>query len=59
MGMVGLIILALGLLLMGFLDNASTLGQVGLRISIGGAGLGLFQAAAYALMMNSVSAHLP
>jgi hypothetical protein len=41
---------------MGFLDNASTLGQVGLRISIVGAGLGLFQAAAYALMMNSVSA---
>jgi MFS family permease len=55
-GIVGLIILALGLLLMGFLDNASTLGQVGLRISIVGAGLGLFQAAAYALMMNSVSA---
>ena len=43
--MVGLIILALGLLLMGFLDNASTLRQVGLRISIVGAGLGLFQAA--------------
>jgi MFS transporter, DHA2 family, multidrug resistance protein len=55
-GTAGLIILALGLLLMGFLDSASTLAQVGLRISIVGAGLELFQAAAYALMMNSVSA---
>jgi MFS family permease len=55
-GTTGLLILALGLLLMGFLDSSSPLVQVGLRISIVGAGLGLFQAAAYALMMNSVSA---
>jgi MFS family permease len=55
-GVAGLLILALGLLLMSFLGRGSSLFQVGLRISIVGAGLGLFQAAAYALMMNSVSA---
>lgn len=50
----GLAILAAGLLAMGFLDGDSGLGQVGLRISIAGAGLGLFQAAAYTLMLSSV-----
>lgn len=51
----GLLLLALGLLLMSFLDVRSDVTQVGLRISIVGAGLGLFQAAAYTRMMSSVS----
>ena len=40
---------------MGFLDNGSGLVQVGIRISVVGLGLGLFQAAAYDLMLGSVA----
>ena len=39
---------------MGLLDGGSGPAQVGFRIAIVGMGLGLFQAAAYALMMSSV-----
>ena len=39
---------------MAFLDQESSLGNVGFRAAIVGAGLGLFQASAYALMMKSV-----
>ena len=48
--------MAAGLFYMGFLDSSSGLGQVALRLSIVGVGIGLFQAAAYALMLNSVPA---
>ena len=41
---------------MGFLDAQSSLAQVGLRIALVGAGTGLFQAAAFTLMMSSVPA---
>ncbi|MEK7814348.1 MAG: MFS transporter [Chloroflexota bacterium] len=50
----GLAILAAGLLAMAFLDGGSGPAEVGLRISIVGIGLGLFQAAAYTLMLGSV-----
>ncbi len=50
----GLAILSAGLLAMAFLDGGSGLAQVGLRISIVGIGLGLFQAAGYTLMLGSV-----
>jgi len=53
-GICGLVVLALGLLSMGGLDTDSSLLQVGIRIAIVGAGLGLFQSASYALMMRSV-----
>ena len=53
-GMYGLIVLTLGLVYVGFLDNDSSLTQVGLRMAAVGAGMGLFQAAAYTLMMSSV-----
>jgi MFS family permease len=50
----GLAILVAGLLAMAFLDDGSGLVQVGLGVSIVGIGLGLFQAAAYTLMLSSV-----
>jgi MFS family permease len=53
-GLAGLVILAGGLFFMGLLDGGAGLAQVGYRIAIVGIGLGLFQAAAYALMMSSV-----
>ena len=53
-GCAGLLVMASGLLYMGFLDAGSSLGEVALRIGIVGTGLGLFQAAAYSLMMGSV-----
>ena len=54
-GVLGLFIMAVGLMYMSFLDADAGLSQVGLRIAIVGIGLGLFQAAAYALMLGSVS----
>ena len=53
-GVAGLAVMALGLLYMGFLSSDSGLSQVGLRIAVVGIGLGLFQAAAYTLMLSSV-----
>jgi MFS family permease len=53
-GFAGLLIMASGLLYMGFLDAGSGLDQVALRVAIVGAGLGLFQAATYSLMLGSV-----
>ena len=53
-GLAGLIVLAGGLFFMGLLDGSAGLAQVGFRIAIVGIGLGLIQAAAYALMMSSV-----
>ncbi|MCH7736981.1 MAG: MFS transporter [Chloroflexi bacterium] len=53
-GFGGLLIMASGLLYMGFLDTGSSLGHVALRVAIVGTGLGFFQAAAYSLMLGSV-----
>ena len=53
-GSVGLLIIASGMLYMGFLDTTSSLGEVAFRIGIVGTGMGLFQAAAYSLMLGSV-----
>ena len=53
-GAAGLVVMALGLLYMGFLSSDSGLAQVALRIAVVGIGFGLFQAAAYALMLGSV-----
>ena len=53
-GMAGLIVLTGGLVYVGFLDNNSGLGQVAFRLAAVGAGMGLFQASAYTLMMSSV-----
>ena len=53
-GFAGLLVVTSGLFYMGFLDTESGLGEVALRIGVVGAGLGLFQAAAYSLMMGSV-----
>jgi MFS family permease len=53
-GSCGLLVMASGLLYLGYLDTGSSLGQVALRVGIVGAGLGLFQAAAYSLMLGSV-----
>ena len=53
-GTAGLVVMSGGLLYMGFLDNGSGVFQVGLRIFVVGVGLGLFQSAAYALMLSSV-----
>ena len=53
-GFSGLLVMASGLLYMGYLDTGSSLGQVALRVGIVGAGLGLFQAATYSLMLGSV-----
>ena len=54
-GVAGLVVMAGGLGYTGLLDNSSGVVQVCLRISVVGAGLGLFQAAAYSLMLSSVS----
>ena len=54
MGSAGLLLLAIGMLYMSFLETTSSLGDVALRIGIVGAGLGLFQAAVYSLMLGSV-----
>lgn len=52
-GLCGLLILALGLLSMSFLTAESALYQVVLRIGLVGAGMGMFQASAFALMLSS------
>jgi len=54
-GVIGLAVMTGGLGYMSFLDADSGLAQVGLRISVVGIGLGLFQTAAYALMLGNVS----
>lgn len=56
LGMTGLVVVAVGMLFMGFLDGQSSAYQVGLSIALVGAGMGLFQSSAYALMMSSVPA---
>ena len=53
-GFVGLLVMASGLYYMGFMGAESGLEEVALRVGIVGAGLGLFQAAAYSQMMGSV-----
>ncbi|HCP23550.1 MAG TPA: hypothetical protein DIT90_05415 [Dehalococcoidia bacterium] len=53
-GCAGSVVLAVGMFYMGFLTTESSLGDVALRIGIVGTGLGLFQAAAYSLMMGTV-----
>lgn len=53
-GFAGLLVMASGMLSMSFLGTTSSLPEVAFRIGIIGAGLGLFQAAAYSLMMGSV-----
>ena len=53
-GVGGLMVMAAGLLYLGFSDMNTTLGNLGLRIGIVGSGLGLFQSATYSLMMGSV-----
>ena len=53
-GVGGLLVMAAGLLYLGFSDASTSLSSVGLRIGVVGAGLGMFQAAAYSLMMGSV-----
>ena len=53
-GVGGLAIMALGLFLMSLLDTESAFWEVGLRIGIVGAGLGLIQAAAYSLTLGTV-----
>ena len=53
-GVTGMVVMAGGLVYMGFLDSGSGLDQVGLSIAVVGIGLGFFQAAAYALMLGSV-----
>jgi len=55
-GFFGLVLLTSGLLTMSFLDSDSGLGQVALRIGLVGAGMGLFQASAFALMLSSAPA---
>ncbi|PKB71306.1 MAG: hypothetical protein BZY87_06295 [SAR202 cluster bacterium Io17-Chloro-G6] len=55
-GFGGLLVMAFGLLYMGYLSAESSLGEVALRIGIVGTGLGLFQAAAYSMMLGSVPA---
>ena len=56
-GMAGLILLTLGLGSMSFLGSGSGLLSVGLRIGVVGAGMGLFQASAFALMLSSAPAN--
>ena len=53
-GVGGLLVMASGLLYLGFSDPGTALGNVALRIGIVGAGLGFFQAASYSLMLGSV-----
>ena len=55
-GVTGLIVLAAGLFVMGFLEGQSTVGQVAASIALVGGGMGLFQSSAYSLMMGSVPA---
>ena len=51
-GLSGLLILALGLFSMSFLEIDSELLEVGMRIGLVGAGMGMFQASAFALMLS-------
>ena len=53
-GVGGLAIMALGLFLMSLLNTESAFWEVGFRIGIVGAGLGLIQAAAYSLTLGTV-----
>jgi EmrB/QacA subfamily drug resistance transporter len=53
-GVAGLLVMASGLLAMSLLNTDSDSWEVALRIGIVGTGLGLFQAAAYSLMLGSV-----
>ena len=53
-GVAGLLLMASGLLAMSLLNTDSDSWEVALRIGIVGTGLGLFQAAAYSLMLGSV-----
>ena len=53
-GSLGLLGIALGLAMMGFLDGESSLAEVTLWVSVAGAGNGLVQAACYSLVMKSV-----
>ncbi|MBC8281526.1 MAG: MFS transporter [Chloroflexi bacterium] len=53
-GVGGLVIMASGLFLMSLLNTESALWEVGFRIGIVGAGLGLIQSAAYSLMLGTV-----
>ena len=52
--MAGLAVLVAGMVSIGFLDNQSATTEVALRMARVGVGIGLFQAAAYSLMMASV-----
>ena len=53
-GVAGLLALSAGLLWVGFLQLDTSYLRVGVGAGVVGAGLGLFQAASYTLMMNSV-----
>ncbi len=53
-GFGGLLVLAAGLFFLGFATSESTVWEVAVRIGIVGTGLGLFQSAAYSLMLSSV-----
>ena len=53
-GVGGLLVMAAGLFTMSLLNTESNSWEVALRIGVVGAGLGLFQAAAYSLMLGSV-----
>lgn len=54
-GSVGLLGIAAGLAMMGFLDGESSLGEVMLWVSLAGAGNGAVQATCYSLVMKSVA----
>ena len=53
-GLSGLAVLAAGLLVVSFSDQGSSLPRVALGLAVVGSGLGLFQSAAYALMLSNV-----
>ena len=53
-GLLGLTVLAAGLLFVSFAGQDSQLSRVALGMAVVGSGLGLFQSAAYALMLSSV-----
>ncbi len=53
-GSAGLLVIAAGLVMMGFFDGDSPLAEVTLWVSLAGAGNGLVQAACYSLVMKSV-----
>ena len=53
-GLLGMAVLAAGLLFVSFADQDSQLSLVALGMAVVGSGLGLFQSAAYALMLSSV-----